>query len=187
MPPHNIRRTIYLRKQTTSGIVDFKVLAIHKTYSIRLFVLIQVKIVVRNTNMWNKGNTRQIQLKWNLKFKIREKMFASGFQLGIRGGQLEVEWSTSHNIANVTGVTVWVYLDRPCSDLDTGQSARRIGVRTRTWSVSMLCSDPQVNLSFSFVSRIPRHLIYVITVQTANSQYSWLSHIRVQTGWQSFV
>ena len=41
--------------------------------------------------------------------------------------------------------------------------------------------------SFSFVSRVSKHLIEFIAIERVNSRYSCLSHIRFQTGWQYFV
>ena len=53
---------------------------------------------------------------------------------GKEGWRRRKNWHS--NIIDVTSVTGWVYTQRPCSDLATGQSARRIGVGTCTWSVS---------------------------------------------------
>ena len=40
---------------------------------------------------------------------------------------------------------------------------------------------PQFNVSFSLVSRVSKHLIECIAVES-NSQYSYISHSRFQTG-----
>ena len=67
-------------------------------------------------------------------------------------------------------VIVRVWADRPCNDLATSQSAGRVGVATRVWSVSNCFHDPAGQSQFfGPVSRIHKFSLLHWPVQTANS------------------
>ena len=84
--------------------------------------------------------------------------------VGSRTGQGLRSMIWAHVMAGVTaGVTVWVWADRHGNYLSTGQSAGCIGVGTQYQSAAV---TPLFNLSFSFLSRIPRHLIYFIAIDS---------------------
>ena len=71
-----------------------------------------------------------------------------------------------------TGVTVWVYLDRRTSTWHwpryCGQSAHRIGVGSRTWSVSTRCRDPACQSDWLTVFCLAVFKLFTYLIRNSN-------------------
>ena len=96
-------------------------------------------------------------------------------------------WSYT-GVMMILGGTVWVWADRLCNYLATGQSAGRIWVLTRTWSVSKCSRDLAGQSEFYVrVSRLQTFSWPYCYRQLTVSYNSCLSHSHVQTAWQSHM